>query len=77
MSDDDIEPSGNIAFDRAREYLNRFREDEALDWFEIAVSEGDDRAVPRVGRGVCRRLVVFARPSVGSPGLGRCRTEQQ
>jgi len=36
------EPSGNEAFDRAREYLGRFREDEALDWFEIAATESDD-----------------------------------
>ena len=38
----DGEPSGNEAFDRAREYLDRFREDEALDWFEIAATESDD-----------------------------------
>jgi hypothetical protein len=34
-------PSGNEAFDRAREYLGRFREEEALDWFEIAATDAD------------------------------------
>jgi hypothetical protein len=37
--------SGNEAFDRAREYLVRFREEEALDWFEIAASESEDRTI--------------------------------
>ncbi len=37
--------SGNDAFDRAREYLVRFREEEALDWFEIAASESEDRTI--------------------------------
>lgn len=36
------EPSGNDAFDRARNYLERFREAEALDWFEIAANDADD-----------------------------------
>lgn len=38
-------PSGNEAFDRARNYLARFREAEALDWFEIATNDADDPAV--------------------------------
>jgi hypothetical protein len=38
-------PSGNEAFDRAREFLGRLREEEALDWFEVAATEADD---PRV-----------------------------
>jgi hypothetical protein len=38
-------PSGNEPFDRARSYLNRFREEEALDWFEVAVTEADDRTI--------------------------------
>jgi hypothetical protein len=37
--------SGNDAFDRARQYLARFREAEALDWFEIATNDADDAAV--------------------------------
>jgi hypothetical protein len=39
------EPSGNDAFDRARNYLTRFREAEALDWFEIAASDADEAEV--------------------------------
>jgi hypothetical protein len=39
------EPSGNDAFDRARHYLERFREAEALDWFEIAANEAEDADV--------------------------------
>lgn len=41
----DIAPSGNEAFDKARDLLAHFREEEALDWFEIAATESDDRAV--------------------------------
>ena len=46
MSDnDDITPSGNEDFDRARTYLARLREEEALDWFQIAADGADDRAI--------------------------------
>jgi hypothetical protein len=45
VSGDEIALSGNEAFDRAREYLQRFREEEALDWFEIAVTDTDDPAL--------------------------------
>jgi hypothetical protein len=38
-------PSGNDAFDQARNFLARFREAEALDWFEIAATEADDAEV--------------------------------
>ena len=38
-------PAGNEAFDRARDYLSRFREDEALDWFEIAATDSDDPVI--------------------------------
>jgi prepilin-type processing-associated H-X9-DG protein len=38
-------PSGNDAFDRARSFLFRLREEEALDWFEIAASEADDAQI--------------------------------
>jgi hypothetical protein len=41
-SDVEFQPSGNEAFDRARDYLGRFREDEALDWFEIAASGANE-----------------------------------
>ncbi len=40
-------PSGNEAFDRARSYLARLREEEALDWFQIAADGSDDPAVRR------------------------------
>ncbi|HET9729800.1 MAG TPA: hypothetical protein VFR41_10290, partial [Acidimicrobiia bacterium] len=39
--DAEIIPSGNEAFDRARTYLVTFREDEALDWFEMAATDAD------------------------------------
>ncbi len=42
---DDLAPSGNEAFDRARNFLARLREEEALDWFQIAADGSDDRAV--------------------------------
>jgi hypothetical protein len=38
---DDVAPSGNEAFDRARTFLARLREDEALDWFQIAAEASD------------------------------------
>ncbi len=41
----DIARSGNEAFDKARDLLAHFREEEALDWFEVAATESDDRAV--------------------------------
>jgi hypothetical protein len=41
---DDVAPSGNEAFDRARTFLARLREDEALDWFQIA-AEASDAAI--------------------------------
>jgi hypothetical protein len=42
---DDVTPSGNEAFDRARTYLARLREEEALDWFQVAA---DGAAEPEV-----------------------------
>jgi tetratricopeptide (TPR) repeat protein len=42
---DDIAPSGNEAFDRARLFLARLREEEALDWFQIAADDADDPAI--------------------------------
>ncbi len=42
---DDVTPSGNEAFDRARAFLARLREEEALDWFQIAADSADDRAI--------------------------------
>lgn len=42
---DDVTPSGNEAFDRARSFLARLREEEALDWFQIAADGADDPAV--------------------------------
>ncbi len=39
------ELSGNEAFDRARVYVTRLREEEALDWFEVAATTADD---PRI-----------------------------
>jgi hypothetical protein len=41
----ELESSGNEAFDRARDFLDRFREDEALDWFEVAATEADDSEI--------------------------------
>ncbi len=41
----EVVPSGNEAFDRARTYLARLREEEALDWFQIAADTADVRAV--------------------------------
>src|SRR3954468_5226593 len=37
--------SGNDAFDRARSFLSRLREEEALDWFEIAATDADDPVI--------------------------------
>lgn len=42
---DDVIPSGNESFDRARTYLARLREEEALDWFQIAADNADDSAI--------------------------------
>jgi hypothetical protein len=42
---DDVTPSGNEAFDRARTFLARLREEEALDWFQIAADSADDATV--------------------------------
>ncbi|HUI47404.1 MAG TPA: hypothetical protein VL119_01830 [Acidimicrobiia bacterium] len=42
---DEITPSGNEAFDRARGFLARLREDEALDWFQVAADDADDPAI--------------------------------
>ena len=44
-NDDEIVPSGNEAFDRARDYLAHLREEEALDWFQIAADAADDAEV--------------------------------
>ena len=52
---DDVTPSGNEAFDRAPTLLARLREEEALDWFQIAA---DAPTTPRSGR----------RPRRSSPG---------
>src|SRR5438045_3018523 len=40
-----IEPSGSEDFDRARRLLADNREDEALDWFEVASGTADNAAV--------------------------------
>src|SRR5690348_13206824 len=40
-----FEPSGSEDFDRARRLLADHREDEALDWFEVASGTAGDRAV--------------------------------
>lgn len=45
MRSDEIVPSGNEAFDRARDYLAHLREEEALDWFQIAADAADDPPV--------------------------------
>jgi hypothetical protein len=37
--------SGNEAFDRGRSYLERLREEEAIDWFEMAVTTADDAQI--------------------------------
>ena len=42
---DVVTPSGNEAFDRARTYLARLREEEALDWFQIAADSADSPEV--------------------------------
>jgi hypothetical protein len=42
---DDVTPSGNEAFDRARTLLARLREEEALDWFQVAADAADDPAI--------------------------------
>jgi len=42
---DDITPSGDDAFDRGRLFLARLREEEALDWFQIAADTAVDAAV--------------------------------
>jgi hypothetical protein len=39
---DEVIPSGNEAFDRARTFLTRLREEEALDWFQIAADGSDN-----------------------------------
>ena len=42
---DEVTPSGNDAFDRARTFLARLREEEALDWFQIAADSATDPEV--------------------------------
>ena len=42
---DDVTPSGDETFDRARTLLARLREEEALDWFQIAADGADDPAI--------------------------------
>jgi hypothetical protein len=37
--------SGNDAFDRGRSFLSRLREEEALDWFEVAATDADDPVI--------------------------------
>lgn len=39
------ELSGNEPFDRARSYLERLREEEALDWFEMAATGADEAEI--------------------------------
>jgi len=41
---DRVDPSGDETFDRARAYLAELREEEALDWFEIAASAAHEPA---------------------------------
>lgn len=43
--DNEIVPSGSETFDRARTHLARFREEEALDWFQIAADDTDDPVI--------------------------------
>lgn len=43
--EDEIVPSGCETFDRARTHLARFREEEALDWFQIAADDADDPVI--------------------------------
>jgi len=42
---DDITPTGDEAFDRGRLFLARLREEEALDWFQIAADTADEPAI--------------------------------
>ena len=42
---DEVAPSGDEAFDRAQTLLARFREEEALDWFQIAAESAGDPIV--------------------------------
>jgi len=42
---EDVAPSGDEQFDRARTYLARLREDEALDWFQIVADTAADAQI--------------------------------
>ena len=62
---DDVAPSGNEAFDRARDLPRAFREDEALDWFEIAAEP------PTTPRSAARRPRSSPASSWLAAGRGR------
>jgi hypothetical protein len=59
---DDVAPSGNEAFDRARSYLARLREDEALDWFQIAAEASDPAIRSSAAAFVAGILLARGRP---------------
>ena len=57
------EPTGCEEFDRARELMAEQREDEALDWFEIALEATDDEAIrASAAAHVAGLLLGFGRP---------------
>ncbi len=68
------EPSGCVEFDRALELLDDQREDEALDWFEVATDATDDAAVKASASAfVAALLLGFQRPWEVAEFTGRLR----
>lgn len=59
----ELDPSGTTEFDRARALLADHREDEALDWFEIAIDSATDPAVQASAAAFVSALLLgFGRP---------------
>ena len=54
-----------------------FRDEEALDYFELASGRATDPAVRGVGRGVRRRAAARLAPAVGGRGVGRDRPRER
>ena len=60
-------PTGCEEFDRARQLLTEFRDEEALDYFELASGRATDAAV-RASSNTRTKASAGARPRIASPG---------
>ena len=70
------EPSGCEEFDRARELLAEFRDEEALDYFELASGRATDAAVRASAAAFVAWAAAERAPAVGSRGVGRDRARE-